>query len=137
MRENLNSSVQIPQAQWFIRSNSIAIIKMNTIEREPKNSNGTETPPKKPLFLPPRVMFLDSGKHAPRLHHEVRCRLAKLTLLNGRSDTSKAQRNESPTKTWPTLIMLMCIRRRSSYKVINYLTPICFFSYFIRICQSV
>ena len=33
MRENLNSSVQIQQAQWFIRCNSIDIVKMNTIER--------------------------------------------------------------------------------------------------------
>ena len=102
VRENLNSSVQIPQAQWFIRSNSITIVKMNTTES--KNSNGTETPSKKLLFLPPRVMFLDE-KYAPWLHHEVRCRLVKLMLFNGRSDSSKAQRNTSPTKTWPTLIM--------------------------------
>ena len=48
MRENLNSSVQIPQAQWFIRSNSIAIIKMNTIERTQElqwNRNSTQKTP--------------------------------------------------------------------------------------------
>lgn len=103
VRENLNSSVQIPQAQWFIRSNSITIVKMNTTERIQElqwNRNSIQ----KLLFLPPRVMFLDE-KYAPWLHHEVRCRLVKLMLFNGRSDSSKAQRNTSPTKTWPTLIM--------------------------------
>ena len=32
MRKNLYFGVQIPQAQWFIKSTSIAIV-MNTIER--------------------------------------------------------------------------------------------------------